>query len=166
MPGASGKGSGPIFERYLTLLRAARDEARTEELLNLKWHNAIIYPNLVIQAMAQHVRVIHPVAVDRTEIHIYPIVLKGAPEEMNREIIRYLTITHTPASLIQTDDLEAFRRVQIGVDTQGAEWVVFGRGYGLDVESDPNTRRAFGTSELPIRNQYKAWAQFMHAETA
>ena len=35
--------------------------------------------------------------------------------------------------------------------------VVFGRGYGADVETNDETRRAFGTSELPIRNQYKAW---------
>jgi phenylpropionate dioxygenase-like ring-hydroxylating dioxygenase large terminal subunit len=167
MPGTGGKGSGPVFERYMALLRTARGDARTQDLLNLKWLNAIIYPNLIIQAMAQHVRVIHPLAVDRTEIHIYPVVLKGAPEEMNREIIRYLNITHAAASLIQTDDLEAFRRVQAGVDTQGAEWVMFGRGYGLDGECDPTgTRRAFGTSELPIRNQYRAWAQFMSEETA
>jgi phenylpropionate dioxygenase-like ring-hydroxylating dioxygenase large terminal subunit len=166
MPGTTGGGSGPVFEKYLALLRNARGEARAQELLNLKWHNAIVYPNLVIQAMAQHIRVIHPVAVNLTEIHIYPIMLKGAPEEMDREIIRYLNVTHAPASLIQTDDLEAFRRVQGGVETQGSDWVVFGRGYGLDVQSEGPAQRAFGTSELPIRNQYKAWAELMSEELA
>jgi len=166
MPGTSGDGSGPVFERYQALLRTAHGEARTDEVLNLKWHNSIFYPNLVLQAMAQHVRVIHPVAVDRTEIHIYPILLKGAPQEMNLEVIRYLNITHAPASLIQTDDLEAFRRVQIGVGTQGAEWVVFGRGYGADDGTNDETRRAFGTSELPIRNQYKAWLGLMSTQSA
>jgi hypothetical protein len=129
--------------------------------MNLNWHNSIIYPNLVLQAMAQHIRVIHPVAVDQTEIHIYPIFLDGAPPEMNREVIRYLNVTHAPASLIQTDDLEAFRRIQRGLDTQGAEWVVFGRGLGAEVPQDDGTRRAFGTSELPARNQYDAWLELM-----
>jgi benzoate/toluate 1,2-dioxygenase subunit alpha len=93
-------------------------------------------------------------------------MLKGAPEEMDREIIRYLNVTHAPASLIQTDDLEAFRRVQGGVETQGNDWVVFGRGYGLDVQPDGQAQRAFGTSELPIRNQYKAWTHLMSEELA
>ncbi|MDR8986742.1 2-halobenzoate 1,2-dioxygenase large subunit [Burkholderia multivorans] len=125
-----------------------------------RFHNAIIYPNLNIQLLSNHVRVIVPVSVDKTEIRVYPVRLKGAPEEMYESVIRYLNVTHSPASMIQTDDLEMFRRIQVGLASKGAEWVVFGRGYGQDVAGESETT-AFGTSELAMRNQYRAWLQYM-----
>lgn len=146
---------------------ARRDGAeRARELLNPFWHNAIIYPNVNVQSMSQHIRVINPIAVDLTEIRVYPILLKGAPEDYNRAVIRYLNITHAPASLIQTDDLEAFNRIQRGLATEGSDWVVLGRHYGSDVQEAPGLWRGLGTSELPMRNQYRAWLRYMTGEHA
>ncbi len=62
-----------------------------------------------------HVRVIKPVAVDRTEVTIYPIRLVGAPAAMNFGNIRLLNVTHSAASFVQTDDLESFMRAQKGL---------------------------------------------------
>ena len=36
-------------------------------------HNSLIYPNMSIIGLNIHVRVIKPIAVDRTEVNIYPI---------------------------------------------------------------------------------------------
>ena len=156
----SGSGSGPVFEAYLKALEGRHGPERAKEVLDVPWHNAIFYPNLCIQSMAQHIRVIRPISVDRTEVNVYPILLKGAPQEYNQQIIRYLNITHAPASLIQTDDLEAFRRIQSGLKTQGAEWVMLARYFGKDVPTDEG-QKGMGTSELEMRNQYKAWANYM-----
>ena len=151
---------GPTFERYKAALLERHSAERVGEILSEKYHNALFYPNLCIQLLSTHIRVIRPISVDRTEIRVYPVHLKGAPEEMYREVIRYLNITHSPASLIQTDDLEMFRRIQVGTRSRGAEWVVFGRGFGED-SRDQGGLKGFGTSEVSMRNQYRAWRQLM-----
>lgn len=103
-----------------------------------------------------------PISVDKTEVNVYPILLKGAPREYNQQVIRYLNITHAAASLIQTDDLEAFRRVSAGLRTQGADWVMLSRYFGRDrATEDGRGEQGMGTSELEMRNQYKAWLAYM-----
>ena len=83
------------------------------------FHNLIVYPSVVMQLASSHVRTIRPIAHDRTEIRVYPIRLKGAPEEINRQLVRYLNVTHSAGSLIQSDDVEMFRRVQGWLKTGG-----------------------------------------------
>ncbi len=118
-PIAENLPDDPTFRAYLAALEARHGAARAREILQPKRHNTAFYPNMALQALNQHVRVIVPVAVDRTEVHVYPVQLKGAPDAMNRGFIRHLNITHSAASLIQTDDLENFRRCQAGVAAEG-----------------------------------------------
>jgi len=131
------------------------------EVLDIDRHNTMIYPNLVIQTAAQHVRVVEPVSVNKTTIRIYPVRLKGAPEAMNRDVIRYLNYTHSPASLIQTDDLEAFNRISVGLNTMGSDWVVFGRGLNQENKEEDGGVSGFGTNEICQRNQYVEWLDLM-----
>jgi phenylpropionate dioxygenase-like ring-hydroxylating dioxygenase large terminal subunit len=159
--GENKERNGTVFESYKAALLANHSEERVSEILEETFHNAIFYPNLCIQLLSSHIRVIRPIAVDKTEIRVYPVRLNGAPDEMYQEVIRYLNITHSPASLIQTDDLEMFRRIQIGVHARGAEWVIFGRGFGQDVADGSGGLKGFGTSEVSMRNQYRAWVDYM-----
>lgn len=142
---------GPLYEAHRSALAAKHGEAQAEEILTDFFHNVIIYPSVVMQLASSHVRTIRPVAPDRTEIRVYPIKLKGAPEEINRQLIRYLNITHSAASLIQSDDVEMFRRVQGGLASQAQEWVWFNRHM-----EDDRSRRGGGTSEVVMRNQYQS----------
>ena len=122
----------------------------------------MIYPNLVIQAMNFHIRVIRPVAVNLTEVFIYPIRFKGAPDEMNRQQVRYLNVTHAAASLIQTDDLEIMERCQNGLTDHAAQWVYFNRGLGEDApDPERGGETGKGTHELMMRNYYDAWLDYM-----
>ena len=89
--------------------------ARAQHILTPRLHNTLIYPNVSIMGLNIHVRVIKPVAVDRTEITVYPVRLVGAPDAMNFANIRLLNVTHSAASFVQTDDIEAFVRVQKGL---------------------------------------------------
>jgi hypothetical protein len=74
--------------------------------------------------------VIKPLAVDRTEVTIYPVRLVGAPDAMNFGNIRLLNVTHSAASFVQTDDLEAFVRAQKGLRSRLTDWVDVSRGLG------------------------------------
>jgi phenylpropionate dioxygenase-like ring-hydroxylating dioxygenase large terminal subunit len=164
MPGADQPKSGAVFERYRAALLARHPPARVAEILANEWfHNAVFYPNMFIQLRALFVRVVRPIAVDHTEVLVYPIRLKGAPAEMFHRQIRFLNLTHSAGSLIQTDDMEMFRRVQAGLATSGADWVVLGRGLGAE-RPEAGGLRAPGTSELSMRAQYAAWTHYMAAE--
>jgi benzoate/toluate 1,2-dioxygenase alpha subunit len=154
----------PVFKSYMTSLEARHGAERTREILRPKRHNTAFYPNMTLQALNQHVRVIVPVAVDRTEVHVYPVKLKGAPEEMNRDFVRHLNMTHSAASLIQTDDLECFRRLQTGLPAHGSKWVWFARGVETDREDERGDYVNNGTVEVQQRAQYAAWLRFMSSE--
>ena len=158
--------AGPVSREehpdYVAALEARLGPERAAEVLDADWHNAIIYPNLGLQSMAQHIRVIRPISVDRTEVLVYPMKLRDAPDVLNRTVIRYLNVTHAAASLIQTDDLEAFGRLQRGLPADGSEWVFLGRGLGAEQPlEDDFGYRSEGTHELPLRNQYREWLSYM-----
>jgi phenylpropionate dioxygenase-like ring-hydroxylating dioxygenase large terminal subunit len=160
--------SGGVFEEYAALLRSRWGDEKTLKLIDPDWHVLVIYPNFLIQATARYIRVVIPVAVDRTIVQIYPIRLKGAPVAWNRSIIKYINLTHSAASLIQTDDVEAFHRCQDGLAAKGAEWVYFSRGVGNEFADDlaghaGGTRTDGGASELPMRLQFEAWSGYMGA---
>lgn len=153
----------PVFKSYVAALEARHGPERTQEILRPKRHNTAFYPNMTLQALNQHVRVIIPMAVDRTEVHVYPVQLKGAPAEMNRGFVRHLNLTHSAASLIQTDDLECFRRCQDGLAAGNSEWVWFARGVETDSEDERGDYVNAGTVELQQRAQYAAWLRLMSA---
>ena len=68
--------------------------------------------------------------------------------------------------MINADDLENFWKCQQGLTSDGGDWVSFHRHHGSDVERNGVVESApgMGTSEAPMRNQMKAWAQFMSRE--
>jgi len=161
MPGAKTERSGEVFERYKSALLRTNPKPRVENILkNELFHNAVFYPNMNLQLRALYIRVVRPVSVDLSEVNVYPIRLKGAPEEMFREQIRFLNLTHSASSLIQTDDVEMFRRVEVGLRNSEPEWVLLGRGLDSELPCGSG-RKSDGTGELAMRNQFKAWVGYM-----
>lgn len=151
LPFDGGARGGPIYEAHVAALRERHPAERVQTIMTDLFHNVIVYPSVVMQLASSHVRTIRPIAVDRTEIRVYPVRLKGAPEEVNRQLIRYLNTTHSAGSLIQSDDVEMFRRVQAGLGSEAQDWVWFNRHM-----QDDSVRRGTGTSEVIMRNQYHA----------
>jgi len=158
-----GKRSSPAFDEYKRVLIEKVGAARAEQILTPRLHNSLIYPNMSIMGLNIHVRVIKPIAVDRTEVNIYPVRLVGAPAAMNFGNIRLLNVTHSAASFVQTDDLEAFARAQKGLRSHGTDWVDISRGLGAEEpDRERNATRGLATHEMVVRAQYKAWAGYMH----
>jgi hypothetical protein len=118
--------------------------------------NNIIYPNLLINAQYQQMRVTIPLAVDLTHIRIHCFRLKGAPDEIFHRAIRFMTTVGSPASMIFSDDVEMLERCQQGLVKQAGPWVNFARG--LDTDRRDSDGSVGGTaSELPMRVQFEAW---------
>lgn len=154
--------SSPVFDAYKAALVAKVGKARAEDILTPRFHNSLIYPNMSIMALNVHIRVIKPIAVDQTEVNIYPVRFKGAPDAMHARNIRLLNVTHAAASFVQTDDLEVFSRIQRGLDRDTSAWVDISRGLGVEEEDhDRGVTRGSAMQELAMRAQYDAWLNYM-----
>ncbi|HEX7693531.1 MAG TPA: ribosomal subunit interface protein, partial [Sphingomonas sp.] len=71
---------------------------------------------------------------------------------------------NSPSSNVMPDDIEVYARCQEGLATDGGDWVSLHREAGRD-KADGNGRyTAGGLSEMPMRNQYRAWAGYMTKE--
>ena len=157
-----GDQGGSAFDRYKVEMERIHGVEHAKELLTHKRHLAFFYPNFDVHVLGQAIRVIRPIRVDLTEVEIFPIKLKGAPEEMFHDTVRLLNLTHSCSSLAQTDDVEAFERVQAGLATRGEEWIGIRRGVGMDVaDTERGGVRGPQFTESGIRNQHSAWLKYM-----
>jgi phenylpropionate dioxygenase-like ring-hydroxylating dioxygenase large terminal subunit len=159
----SGRSS-PAFNEYREALAAKVGKERAAEILTPRLHNSLIYPNVSIMGLNIHVRVIKPVSVDHTEVTVYPIRLVGAPDSMNFGNTRLLNVTHSAASFVQTDDVEAFVRTQRGLQSVGTDWVDISRGLGAEkFDAATQVTEELATHEMAVRAQYQAWVNYMTA---
>ena len=100
-------------------------------------------------------------------MHTYSFRLKGAPEQMFRNTIAFANIVNGTGSLVLTDDLEIYNRIEMGLGSEGAEWLQVGRGYQSDVPEQHGGRRGVNsTSEVYIRNMLDAWLGYMSRQPA
>jgi len=159
-----GARSSAAYDAYRQALAAEVGAERAEQILTPRMHNSLLYPNASFMGLNMHIRVIKPLAVDLTEVNVYPIRLVGAPESMNVRNTRLLNVTHAAASFVQSDDLEAFNRCQAGLASRQTEWVDISRGLGREERLDtPGVTRALSTDEMIVRGQFSAWLHYMTA---
>ena len=145
---------------YDAAMKAAYGAERTTQILGLARHNTVYYPNLTIKGAIQAIRVARPVAVDRTIVESWTFRLAGAPPELLQRTAMYSRLINSPFSVVGHDDLHAYRAIQKGLHASGNPWVSLQRGFDPgEVGRDEVT--APGTSEISMRNQYRAWVQYM-----
>lgn len=159
-PGWTREDHAPPTD-YVAALERSRGKTTVRELLaaDLNMH---IYPNLIFQEYSQTYRVIRPMAVDRTQVFVYPYRLKGAPTAFNDRKVRGVSRWASATGTGQPDDMETFVRAQEGLQAEGPEWVIFARGLhhekvGLEGERISGA----GTDETALRGQYRYWNRLM-----
>ncbi len=155
--------SGGHWDAYRARLEAVHGEARTADILRNRRHSMTFFPSSDILIAQTSIRVIRPVAVDFTEVEVWPVVLEGAPESMSEDLVKFVNLTHAAASFIQTDDMEAFERCQEGLATQGTDWVLVARGLGAEIDEGNGVLFGPRSSEVGQRAQHKAWRALMSA---
>lgn len=156
--------SDPISHAHFESLVTAYGRERALEIFSENRHNTIIYGSGSPQTVFQQFRVIRPIAVDKTLIEIQVFRLKGAPESVFQRALMYADVINSPASNVMPDDLEVYDRCQHGNMINGGDWVSQHRYAGTDKPIDHGMVSVNGTSELPMRNQFKAWKQYMLAQ--
>ena len=158
----TGGADHPVFKAYREALVSRVGEAEAERVLNVTRWNTIIYPNCSFMSQFRQLRIIHPLAVDRSVVYTYSFRMKNAPAQMFRDTVAFANVVNGTASWVLTDDLEVYERVQRGLSSGAVEWIYIGRGHGRDVEEAQGTRRGgSGTSEVFVRAQTRAWLDYM-----
>ncbi len=149
---------------YVRLLEERYGAERGRLLADSDVH-IIIYPNLLLHTQYSHYRVLKPMAVDRTVMQGYPIKLKGAPPELNEQLVSAASDHVSAAGAVQVDDMEAFGRCQEGLAVESDEWVLFPYGFSDERPVDENGEIVLPqASELVQMAQHEAWRQFMADE--
>jgi phenylpropionate dioxygenase-like ring-hydroxylating dioxygenase large terminal subunit len=143
---------------YEAAMKKAYGEERAKQILGTVRHNTVYYPSLTIKGAIQSIRIARPLAADKTLIESYTFRLKGAPDVLLQRTITYNRLINSPMSVVGHDDLHCYRSIQEGLAAQADDWVNLQRNFSAD-ESGEVT--ANGTSEISMRNQFRAWAEFM-----
>jgi len=147
---------------YDAAMKAAYGDERTQAILGLARHNTVYYPNLTIKGAIQAIRVVKPIAVNRTIVESWTFRLVGAPDELLARTTTYSRLINSPFSIVGHDDLHAYKGIQAGLAASGNDWVSLHRDFD-PAEVGQKDLTANGTSELSMRNQYRAWQHYMTA---
>jgi phenylpropionate dioxygenase-like ring-hydroxylating dioxygenase large terminal subunit len=152
----------PVFEEYRKKLVAEKGEKEADRILRVTLWNTIVYPNCSFMSQFRQLRIIHPLAVDRSVVYTYSFRMKNAPARMFRDTIAFSNVVNGTASWVLTDDLEVYERLQHGLASGAVDWVYVGRGHGRDVKEENGAARGgTGTSEIFIRAQFAAWLSYL-----
>jgi benzoate/toluate 1,2-dioxygenase subunit alpha len=162
---------GSIHSKYSTIPEYERamvdayGAARAHEILGEIRHNTVYYPSLTIKGAIQAIRVVRPIAPDRTLIESWTFRLVGAPDELLRRTMTYSRLINSPMSVVGHDDMHCYGAIQQGLHASGNDWVSLHRGFDPR-EMDAKDLVVNGTSEVSMRNQFRAWKRFMAPDAA
>jgi phenylpropionate dioxygenase-like ring-hydroxylating dioxygenase large terminal subunit len=151
----------PDSLEYTRAMHAAYGPERAEQYLGRSIHHVLIYPYLSVQSPLQQLRVLRPVAPNRTLSEIWHFRLKGVSPAIYRRSLWYFNLVNSPSTMINADDLENWTKGQWGLESQGGDWVSFHRNFGGDLREGGITYSSKGTSEVVMRNQFSAWSEYM-----
>jgi len=147
---------------YEAAMRAAHGEERAAEILQRSPQNSVFYPSLSVKGSPQAIRVIRPLAANRTLIEAWSFRAAGAPELLFERAMSYNRLVFSPMSVVAHDDVHLFESIQQGLRAGGNEWVSLHRNHD-PAETQQATVTTNGTNELLMRNQFRAWAKSMAA---
>ena len=149
---------------YEALMKRAYGDERAQKILGTVRHNTVYYPSLTIKGAIQSIRVARPLAADKTLLESYTFRLKGAPDILLERTVMYNRLINSPMSVVGHDDLHCYRSIQEGLAAEGNDWVSLHRDYAASEVRALQEKAELtcnGTSEISMRNQFRAWAEFM-----
>ena len=116
----------PARQAYLAPLEERYGKEKARQLTSTTPPLVFVFPNLIY--IMTHIRRFQPVSVNETYVYYQPMLLKGAPAEINEARLREHEFGFGPAGFISPDDIEIMERNQIGVQAHGNDWQYIARG--------------------------------------
>ena len=147
---------------YFEAMTAAYGEERAKAILDDVRHNTTYFPNIMVKGPIQTLRIFKPISAGKTLVESWTFRLVGAPDKLLERTLMYTRLINAPTSVVGHDDLEMYERAQQGLVSGGLDWVNVARLYEPGEENRKN-EVTNGTNEWQMRNQYRAWANYMTA---
>lgn len=147
------------FGNYGEALRDSHGEARAREVLDFSPQNVVFYPLMALKGAPQVMRVLRPLAVDRTLLEAWAFQPAGAPDALLESALLYNRQVFSPLSMVAHDDLHLFESIQQSLAAGPDDWVSLHREARGSLAPPP--RDVGGIDEALLRNQYEAWVRFM-----
>ena len=150
---------------YEAAMETAYGAERAKKILSWVPQNSIVYPSVSFKSAPQTIRVIRPLAAERTLIEIWAFRPKDAPDAFLERTLLYNRLVFSPMSIVAHDDIHVFETIHRGLRTSGNPWVSLHREQAPG-EFDAPALMTTGTNEILMRNQFHAWRQYMAADDA
>ena len=96
-------------------MREAHGDERATEILERSPQNAMLFPSLALKGSPQAIRVIRPLAVDRTLVEAWSFRAEGAPDMLFERAMTYNRLVFSPMSVVAHDDVHLFESIQQGL---------------------------------------------------
>ncbi len=137
----------PIYAHREAL--AARVGEERAKLIVDQTRNLCLYPNVyLMDQFSTQIRVVRPIAVDRTEVTIYCFAPKGESDADRALRIRQYEDFFNVSGMGTPDDLEEFRSCQKAYEGAGELWNDLSRGATHWVAGPDDNARALGLDPL------------------
>ncbi|WP_241584214.1 Rieske 2Fe-2S domain-containing protein [Rosenbergiella epipactidis] len=130
------------IHRHFDSLKSQFGDERASMMVN-QTRNLALYPNLyLMDQFSTQLRIVRPIAVDKTEVTIFCFAPKGEPLEDRTLRIRQYEDFFNVSGMGTPDDLEEFRACQQGYQARTLPWSDMSRGAMRWVEgADENAQR-------------------------
>ncbi|WP_290903437.1 benzoate 1,2-dioxygenase large subunit [Aquabacterium sp.] len=134
--------------------------------------NLCLYPNVyVMDQFGSQIRVLRPIAVDKTEVTIYCIAPKGESDEARARRVRQYEDFFNATGMATPDDLEEFRACQQGYQGIALAWNDMCRGAthwvegpdaaAKDIDLNPKLSGVKTEDEGLYTEQHRFWLEAM-----
>ena len=152
-----------IMQEHWTKLARRLGEARAKHLRSTGGgdsFNLLVFPNLVF--INVQLRVFQPVRHDRTDIQVYPTLLKGAAPEINTARLRAHEDFYGSAGFGMPDDFELLERQWAGIQANTLDWLLIERGIERE-RTEGDARVGQLMDETNLRGIWRHWKKLMLA---
>ncbi len=161
------RGDVPVEAQraYVEGLERRLGKERAAQVLGDSDPHFSVFPNFNYLPPGQ-VRLIRPVSVDETHIYYFPALLKGAPDEINRERVRRNGYMHGPAGLVAPDDIDVYERNQDALRARKDEWLLLRRGIRTEQREADGSRVGMAFEETTQRGIWRHYRSLMASPPA
>ncbi|TDF64969.1 Rieske 2Fe-2S domain-containing protein [Cupriavidus sp. L7L] len=156
-PLESGGIDPAVRQAYTDQLKALYGDEGTDEVLTNR--QFLIFPNLTIFDF--NIRVIQPIAHDRTEVYSYPLLIEGAHDELNSNRMLDAQTRVGTAGILSADDIDVFAGGQNALKAEGMGWITLSRGLGKEDVNPDGERVGVYSDETPQRAFWRKWQGLM-----
>lgn len=154
----SGRPNAAL-QTYLAALEKRHGPERARQIIIDGSPHLQIFPNVIL--MQKQVRRIQPISADETYIYYQPAFLKGVAPEINTARLREHETFYSPAGFGNPDDVEMFRRNQLGLEARVNEWLILRRGIETERVDEEGVHVGHLIDEGQLRGIWRYYKELM-----